>query len=303
MRYYASIVKLTVSRTVGTACGLALIGSLGGCAQAETEPAVAGVSFSASKTRVAIDSPIELTYRFAVTESIPDDYRVFVHVTDQNGTILWNDDHDPPEPTSTWLPGETLEYSRTRFVPLFPYIGQANVLMGLHRGNARLPLTTPDGGGEFDNGRAYLVGSLELLPTSENIFLIYKSGWHPAEFSPDDPTLEWQWTDQSAVLGLRNPRQDVMLYLEFDARPDAFGETPQAVTVFAGSEAVETFVAAEAVPTLRRIPISAAALGNDDMAEVRIAVDRTFLPADLGLEGQDSRELGIRVYHVFVEPR
>jgi hypothetical protein len=277
--------------------------ALAACGEADTAPPVATVSLSIDKTRVAIDSPIELTYRFAVTEPIPDDYRVFVHVTDQNGTVLWNDDHDPPEPTSTWLVGETTEYTRTRFVPLFPYIGDANVQVGLHRGGERLPLVTADGGGEVDDGRAYLVGTMQLLPTSENIFLIYKSGWHPAEFAAEDPTREWQWTEQSAVLGLRNPRSGVTLYLEYDARPDAFGDTPQTVTIYAGTEVVETFVAAEATPTLRRIPISAAALGTDDMAEVRIAVDRTFLPSDLSAEGQDLRELGIRVYHVFVEPR
>ena len=288
----------------GRALGLGVfLGSavvLGACAEVETEPPVAAASLLIDKSEAAIESPIQLTYRFAVTAGIPDDFRVFVHVTDLDGTILWHDDHDPPEPTSTWQAGQTIEYTRTRFVPLFPYIGRANVLIGLHRGNERLVLTTPDGGGEVDGGRAYLVGGFELLPTSENIFLIYKSGWHPAEFSPEDPAREWQWTDQSAVLGLRNPRRDVTLFLEYDARPDAFGETPQVVTVYAGNEAVDTFEATQTTPTLRRIAISAAALGTDDMAELRVVVDRTFLPTDTAA---DSRELGLRVYHVFVDSR
>ena len=39
------------------------------------------------------------------------------------------------------------------------------------------------------------------------------------------------------------------------------------------------------------------------MAELRIEVDQTFVPAKLPAGGHDTRELGIRVYHAFVEPR
>jgi hypothetical protein len=94
----------------------------------------------------------------------------------------------------------------------------------------------------------------------------------------------------------------VTLYLEYDARPDAFGDTPQTVTIRAGGETVETFPATEVTPRLRRVAIPATALGPEEMAEITISVDRTFQPAAAG-GGVDSRELGIRVYHVFVEPR
>jgi hypothetical protein len=40
------------------------------------------------------------------------------------------------------------------------------------------------------------------------------------------------------------------------------------------------------------------------MVEIRIGVDRTFVPALVpGSNSKDSRELGIRVFHAFVEPR
>jgi len=39
------------------------------------------------------------------------------------------------------------------------------------------------------------------------------------------------------------------------------------------------------------------------MAEIRISVDQTFLPAKTQPGSTDTRELGIRVYHVYVEPR
>jgi hypothetical protein len=53
---------------------------------------------------------------------------------------------------------------------------------------------------------------------------------------------------------------------------------------------------------LRQIPITAAQLGTGDTAEIRFEVDRTFVPANLGQGETDRRELGIRVYHVFVKP-
>jgi hypothetical protein len=37
------------------------------------------------------------------------------------------------------------------------------------------------------------------------------------------------------------------------------------------------------------------------MAELRISVDRTFVPSAIGA-GQDVRELGFRIYHLFVDP-
>ena len=45
-------------------------------------------------------------------------------------------------------------------------------------------------------------------------------------------------------------------------------------------------------------PVTAAQLGAGDMAELTIEVDQTFVPG-----GGDTRELGIRVFHAFIEPK
>ena len=39
------------------------------------------------------------------------------------------------------------------------------------------------------------------------------------------------------------------------------------------------------------------------MTDIHIDLDKTFVPAKLPAGGRDIRELGIRVYHVFVEER
>jgi hypothetical protein len=67
---------------------------------------------------------------------------------------------------------------------------------------------------------------------------------------------------------------------------------------------VKTFAADSSAPVLQRIPITAAQLGNDEMVELRVDLDRTFVPATLpNAKTQDARELGIRVYHLFVDQR
>jgi hypothetical protein len=130
--------------------------------------------------------------------------------------------------------------------------------------------------------------------------MMRRSGTHPAEFSSVNPSLEWEWTQKEAVYHFRNPKKAATLYLESDARPDLFDQ-PQVVSVYLGSQHVTTFTADNVNPVLRRIPIRADHLGTADMVELRIAVDRTFIPSAIGA-GQDVRELGIRIYHVFVDP-
>jgi len=54
---------------------------------------------------------------------------------------------------------------------------------------------------------------------------------------------------------------------------------------------------------LRRTDIPVASLGGAETIEMTISVDKTFVPAALpALRSADPRELGIRVFRVFVEP-
>jgi hypothetical protein len=265
---------------------------------------VAAVSLTLSKPRLPLGSPIDLGYRFDVSPNatFDGDYKVFVHVKNASGDRLWADDHDPPIPTSQWKSGQKVEYTRTRFVPVVPYLGDATVEIGLYKDNTRLPLqATAVPADREPAGRSYKVATLTLLPTSESVFVIYKTGWHPDEFAADDATTSWKWTQKTGVLSVRNPKRNVTLFLEYDARPDIFPDKPQQVSVSAGDQVVSTFAADSPKVSLLRIPITAAQLGTGDMTDLTIDVDRTFVPSKLPAGGRDSRELGIRVYHAFVE--
>ncbi len=267
------------------------------CGKKESnEPPVATPSVTLNHDRVSIGSPVTLTYRFEVAPNatFDGDYRVFVHVLDPEGEQLWTDDHDPAVPTSRWKPGQKIEYSRTLFVPSYPYIGEAKIRVGLYSPGSgkRLVLSAKE-----ISRREYEVTTFQLLAQSENIFIIYKEGWHPAEVAPDNPALEWQWTKKSATISFRNPKKDATFYLEADARPDLF-TPPQQVTIRAAGTQIATLAAGFKDQKLLTFPITAAQFGTADMAEITIDVDKTFTPG-----GSDRRELGIRVYHTFIEPK
>jgi hypothetical protein len=286
---------------------LVVVASGAACSDADTAPPVATVSFSANKTKLPLGSPIELTYRFEVAPDakIDGDYRVFVHFKDSTDRQFWDDDHMPVTPTSQWRPGQTIQYTRTRFIPAVPYVGEARVEIGLYRDNpeGRLPLLGPDPADREGADRSYRVGTLELQPVGENIFIVDKSGWHPTEYAPDNTTLEWKWTQKNAVMTFRNPRRDVLLYIEYDSRTDVFSGKPQEVTVHVNEQPVAKFTAGSSAISLQKIPLNQAQLGTTDMVELRFEVDQTFTPAKLPGGGRDARELGFRVYHVFLEPR
>jgi hypothetical protein len=268
------------------------------CRRAEVqEPPVATASLTLSRDKVPIGSPIKLTYKFVVAPDAklpPGDLWVFVHVLDPTGEQLWNDDHLPVPPISQWKPGQTVEYTRTVFVPNFPYIGEAAVRLGVYdraSGN-RLTLNAPPA-----SRKEYVVSRFQLLPQSENIFLIYKDGWHPTEMAADNATSEWQWTKKTGTISFKNPKKDVTFYLEYDARVDLF-TPPQQVTIRVGNTVIGTFAADNKERKLLTFPIAAAQLGTGEMAEIVLDVDRTFGPG-----GGDARDLGIRVFHAFVEPK
>lgn len=287
---------------------LLLIASIGTLAAAcgrtsDNQPPVATPAIFVARTRAALGSPIDVTYRFDVAQDakIDGNYRVFVHFLDSEGERMWDDDHDPLPPTSQWRPGQTVEYTRLVWLPVYPYVGEARVRVGLYAPDGRrLPLT-----GREEGKREYEVATLTLLPPSENIFLIFRDGWHTAETPQDQPNVEWQWTKKTATLAFRNPKQDVIFFLEADGRPDVF-KSPQQVNILVNNQVVHTFAVTRKDPVLLRLPITAAQLGTDATVDLKIQVDRTFTPTQIPSgapgHGADTRELGLRVFHAFIAP-
>jgi hypothetical protein len=278
---------------------LLLIGALAaaGCGKpADDAPAQGSLAVQLSRSRVALGSPVEVTYKFTVAGNATGlgARKVFVHFIDANGEQMWTDDHDPPTPTTAWKPGQTIEYTRTVFAPVYPYVGQAKIVAGLYD---RVKLSGTDAG-----WRAYETTQFELLPQTENIFLIFKDGWHAVEVAADNSMVEWQWTKKEATLAFRNPRRDAVLYFQAD-NPATAATAAAAVELRLGDQVLAT-VPLGREGSVVKIPLSAAVLGGGDMVELKLVADRTFVPAlEPGAKSNDPRELGARVFHAFVQPQ
>jgi hypothetical protein len=267
----------------------------------DTAVPLATPTVSINHTRVPLGSPIEVTYRFQVAPAAAfgKDYRVLVHFLDADDELMWTDDHVPPQPTSAWKPGQTIEYTRTVFVPLYPYIGEATIAVGLYAPGTddRVPLA-----GETIGQRAYRVARIRLQPQTDNVFLAFLDGWHGPETAADNQSVEWQWTRKEGVLRFRNPKRNAVFYLHYDGQPSVF-DTPQTVTVSLGAEVIDTFQVSTPDEAIRKIAIKSAQFGPEEVVVIRIGVDKTFVPALVKPGSRDPRELGIRVFHAFVEPQ
>jgi hypothetical protein len=283
---------------------LVLVSGAPGCRRADEDaPPVAVPSFSANRTRVPLGSPVEIQYRLQVTPEAPpisENLRVMVHFLDSDEELLWTDDHEPPVPTSRWKPGQTMEYARTVFIPIFPYVGPVGVHMGLYSpaSGRRFPLK-----GETTGQRSYRVGELELVPRPEDAFIIYKDGWHNAEVAQENAAIEWQWTKREATLSFRNPRRDAIFYLHVDGRPDLLGEAV-VVELRIADAVIDRFTLDTVDEVIRKVPVSAAQFGTTESVDLRIVVDRTFVPSLVpAAKSNDARELGVRVFHAYIEPK
>lgn len=268
----------------------------------EDAPPVAAVSATLNRSQASVGSPIDVTYTFVVAADAPafgEDYLVFVHFLSIDGTLMWADDHLPPTPTRQWKPGSTVAYTRTVFVEKFPYVGETRVQMGLYSpaSNLRLPLAGEDAG-----GRSYRVGTFQMTLQANNLFVVFKDGWHDTEVA-DDGRIEWQWSRKQGTLSFRNPKRDVDVMIVADMPVQALAE-PQRVEVRLGTSVVDTFALARGQQEFRRIPLTASQLGDRESVDLTLSVDKTFVPAEIPqLRSADPRELGIRVFRVHIEPK
>lgn len=282
---------------------LAAIGALAACSRGDDDVSPVATPQLTVQSEAAIGSPIDMSYRFNVAADAPafaEDYWVFVHFVDADGELMWTDDHEPPTPVRQWRPGAAIEYTRTMFVPKFPYVGDTRVEVGLFSQTTgdRLPLAA-----ETEGQRSYRVASFNLRLLTDNVSVVFRDGWHETEAAGDGSGFQWQWSRDAATLAFPNPRRDVVFFLQVD-QPVAAFEEPQRVELRVGPDVVDVFALPVGPRELRRVALSASQLGAADTVEMMVAVDKTFVPATVpGLGNTDPRQLGIRVFRAFVQPQ
>ena len=276
---------------------LVLLGA--GCA--DPGDPVGAMTLSLDRTAVPLGAPIELTLRFDALPGfvgVEEDYRVLVHFLDANEDLMWEADHDPPVPTSQWRAGQVVSYTHRATIPMYPYIGEVTVAVGLYSATTgeRLVLA-----GEDLGERAYRGTTLNVQPQAESSFLLYEDGWHQQEFDPDS-NRQWRWTSDQASLSFRNPGSDAVLYLEVDGRPDLVG-SPQRITVSSGEVVLHEVMLETEEAQFLELDLAAVQLGDGDTVKLDLKIDPSFVPTELAGGGDDERRLGVRVFYSFLEPR
>jgi hypothetical protein len=295
---------MTVRRTWGSFLAIALVGSLalGACSRrqpAEVNPIVP--SIKVNRTKAPLGSALEVTYTWTVepgAKKLDQNYWALVHFLDNQEVMLFSDDHQPEPPPSTWEPGKTYSYTRTRFVPVYPYVGEVEVRMGLYPYPGRGERPTLKG--EDKGFREYKVANIELLPQTENIFLVYKDGWHNPETHPENPSVERTWTKKEALVSFKNPKTDVIVYVEGDTCVKCFKTAPE-LSVAVGEKAGLKIPIDGPQVHIRKIRVKAEDLGDGEWVDLRLAMNESFVPKNLEPPlNNDDRELGFNVYHLYV---
>lgn len=269
-------------------------------------PPFATATVTPARTSVHAGHLVDLRYQFVVAADatpVTDDYRVFVHIVDDDGQGMWTDDHEPPIPTHRWMGGQHIEYSRPLFVPTRAWAGRFHVELGLYspRTGERLPLAASPA-----KGRAYRVASFDVIPTGDIPVVAFFKGWHDAErvSGPGNQLgQEWHWSTTSSLLWCPRPDGDGRFVLRVD-QPIVGADVTRMVQVAVRGTVVDSFALAPRAQEVRRVDIPSALLGTDEIVPIQLTVDRAIVPAQIAGSGStDARALGVRVLDAFLEAR
>ena len=261
---------------------------------ADRDPLTAEASALLHRDNVALGAPVDITLRFRLARGaapLDASHRVLLRFLFDDGSVMASYDHDPPKPAGEWRPETPVTYTRRIFVPDIPYVGDVTVVVGLVSASGKRPLLS----GKEVGDRMYEVARFKLHAQRTLVALL--DGWHAQEGAGEGG---YRWTQSRATLTFRNPRLDSVLHLRLNAEPDVV-PTPQHASLLIGGHAVHTFPVA-VTQTDYQIPLSAADFGTDDEVVMTIAVDKTFVRSRVH-KGRDHRELGVRVYNIFLEQK
>jgi hypothetical protein len=161
----------------------------------------------------------------------------------------------------------------------------------------RLPLA-----GEAVEPRGVKAGSFEIRERSEPYAVVFREGWHPPE-SPEGSGVEWRWSSKSGRMTFANPERDAVLTLELDQPSDVFS-VAQHIEIRMGDMVVDDFDLEPGPSMVRQVALSQGELGQGHDVQLDLVSDKTFVPAKFaGLRSSDTRQLGVRVFRAFVQPK
>ena len=175
-------------------------------------------------------------------------------------------DHNPPTPTTQWKPGQTVEYTRTvssRSIRTSARPRSRSACYSTDDAEARCRSPARTSG-----QHAYKVAKLQLQPQTENVFTVFKDGWHPAEVAEHNATSSGSGRRRTRRSRSRTRRRTAIFYLDVDNPGSVFNE-PQQVKVSARRPGRgRVHAEAESSRSCGRFRSRRRSSGTDDMAEL-----------------------------------
>ncbi len=271
---------------------------LAGCRRSPVEGPRLDVRPEASLVPASVPAggPVAIAYRWTVGDStspLTGRYRAFVHVLDDEGALLFTDDHEPVPPPREWKPGHTYACRRLTLTPEFPFVGTASVVVGLYEesSGARLPLAGDDLG-----QRRFRVAALRLLPRDRDL-PVRCEGFYPPEAPVAAPLVVSRFMRDEVVCRFPNPAEDVVLFVRADVEPQGFASPPRLTIASAGRPVAPRYALDLPLTTevqMVRVRVPARALGRAPDAALAIRMSASYSPRTFGVA--DPRELSLRVF-------
>ena len=174
------------------------------------------VEANVSQDTVMSDNVIDMDFAWTLLADKPpieSDYKVLLHFIDEKGEVLFQDDHEPPVPTTEWKKDQPVTYSRPIYIPFSVEQFNTSVVVGLYdRKNMqkKIGLTgmkTSDKPGRYAVSQLIIHASNDFTLDTER--MDFKTGWFPLERDVQH-RLQWRWTKKEAVCALRNPGKDAV---------------------------------------------------------------------------------------------
>ncbi len=222
------------------------------------------------------------------------DYKIFVHFWHKNN-MLFQDDHFPAIPTSSWEADQEYSYTRRIYIPSF--IDEYDPEF---KGEESLRLSIGFYSPYDRTGKSALEVSnkkLKVLPAPPDTpEIIYEDGWYNQENNPHSFLKQWRWTAKEARCLIDNPHRDALLVIKGGINPQALKEQK---VIFK----INNLILDEFIPKTdhfkKSYNIKKEMLGENDEFYLTIATDKTFIPAKVLPNSQDTRELGVQISFIY----
>ncbi len=278
---------------------LALLPGMGGCRESGRTLDVQ-LTVRLEKSALPTGGPLELIYRWQVpTAAEPDssdDFHVLAHFWGEDGEILWQDDHQPPIPTSQWHPGSTIEYSRIHFVSDSIPPGEITLTTGLYDQQSGQKIRLA-GNEESEHKLEYGMTRLELLPADRLPIIVYGEGWYNWETGKQNDDY-WRWCRGEAVCWVESPDGPCSLFMEVQA-PVQMLDSAQRVTLEVEGTPVATLELENPWWVVKKIPIPEALTRDRGCFRLKLIMDKVVTPVEPE-KSTPGRELGLNFKQLVV---